>query len=139
MILTALPMGIFLLFEGPWMWSWFSPAVPIIEGWLYVICLSLHLQCAFSDPGIIPRKRHYRPKNDNPFRNPPMSKNVTLNGYLLCVCVFLFFDCALISEKVQLKYCNTCDIFRPPRAIHCGVCDNCVDRFDHHWLEKKKI
>jgi hypothetical protein len=42
-LLTALPIAAFFLFEGPWMWSWFSPAIPIIEAWLYVTCLALHM------------------------------------------------------------------------------------------------
>ena len=42
-LLTAIPIAAFFLFEGPWMWSWFSPAVPIIEAWLYLTCLALHM------------------------------------------------------------------------------------------------
>ncbi|CAL4065107.1 unnamed protein product, partial [Meganyctiphanes norvegica] len=108
-----------------------TPAVPIVGGLLFIFVLSALFHTSFTDPGIIPRattdeamyteKQIEVPNSGNgpSFRPPPRTKEIQVRGV-----------------TVKLKYCFTCKIFRPPRASHCSICDNCVDKFDHHcpWV-----
>lgn len=36
----------------------------------------------------------------------------------------------------ELRYCQKCSHYKPPRAHHCRVCKRCVLRMDHHcvWI-----
>ena len=40
------------------------------------------------------------------------------------------------STGVAYKWCDTCALWRPPRASHCGMCGRCFERYDHHcpWV-----
>ena len=36
------------------------------------------------------------------------------------------------GKSVTVKWNPTCNAYQPPRAHHCSVNDDCVDKFDHH-------
>ncbi|XWS34270.1 hypothetical protein CRYUN_Cryun21dG0026300 [Craigia yunnanensis] len=71
------------------------------------------------DPGIIPRSTEQSSVEDIGTSKGTRRKKATVNGV-----------------QLKLKYCQICRIFRPPRSCHCAICDNCVEKFDHHcpWI-----
>ncbi|XP_058103046.1 probable protein S-acyltransferase 7 [Magnolia sinica] len=132
--LIAAPVAIFCIYVARKLMDDFhhhlgiSIMVVAVAFTLYV--LALLLLTAGRDPGIIPRNVH--PPEPEGFegstevgggQTPPLrlprTKDVYVNG---------------ISVKV--KYCDTCMLYRTPRCSHCSICNNCVERFDHHcpWV-----
>lgn len=94
---------------------------------IYMQDLVLLLMTSGRDPGIVPRNAH-PPEPENydgnaevgtPQFRLPRVKDVLVNGI-----------------TVKIKYCDTCMLYRPPRCSHCSICNNCVERFDHHcpWV-----
>ncbi|XP_015073794.1 protein S-acyltransferase 8-like isoform X2 [Solanum pennellii] len=94
--------------------------------------LVLLLLTSARDPGIVPRNSHppeeeFRHElsasveggRQTPSLQFPRTKEVIVNGM-----------------PVRVKYCDTCMLYRPPRCSHCSICNNCVERFDHHcpWV-----
>ena len=84
----------------------------IITSILYIIQIVSTIIGGCSDPGILARQRQDYYYNTN----KPSLKYV-INGHIC-----------------TLNYCYSCSLFRPPRTSHCSLCDNCVERFDHHCL-----
>ncbi|KAK2994531.1 hypothetical protein RJ640_012530 [Escallonia rubra] len=108
-------------------------AILVVAVFFTIYVLGLLLLTATRDPGIIPRNSH-PPEEEMGYESPasveasgrsapgqqfPRTKEVLVNG-----------------QPVNVKYCETCMLYRPPRCSHCSVCNNCVEKFDHHcpWV-----
>ncbi|KAL9419739.1 hypothetical protein AB3S75_037494 [Citrus x aurantiifolia] len=96
---------------------------------LTLFALILLLLTSGRDPGVIARNANppelegYEGTEVGPGQTPqlrlPRTKDVVVNGVV-----------------VKIKYCDTCMHYRPPRCSHCSICNNCVQKFDHHcpWV-----
>ncbi|CAD5177664.1 unnamed protein product [Musa acuminata subsp. malaccensis] len=112
-----------------------SPVL-IVTALLTVADLAFLLLTSSRDPGIVPRNAR-PPDSDEafdvttpsmewvsaatPHLQLPRTKDVNVDGF-----------------TVRVKFCDTCLLYRPPRASHCSICNNCVQKFDHHcpWVDQ---
>nr|GMC54589.1 protein S-acyltransferase 8-like [Ipomoea batatas] len=137
-LLITVPVIIFCVFVARHLRNQFSPhnagyAILGVAIAFTIHVLALLLLTSARDPGIVPRNSH--PPEDElrydtsasaeiggrqtPSLQFPRVKDVIVNGM-----------------TVKVKYCDTCMLYRPPRCSHCSICNNCVERFDHHcpWV-----
>ncbi|CAJ1061559.1 palmitoyltransferase ZDHHC18a isoform X2 [Xyrichtys novacula] len=126
--LIIVTCGLFFAFDCPFLVKHLTVFIPVIGGVLFVFVVLSLLRTSFTDPGILPRatpdeaadvEKQIDTSGSSTYRPPPRTKEILIN-----------------QQVVKLKYCFTCKTFRPPRTSHCSLCDNCVERFDHHcpWV-----
>ncbi|KAK4371615.1 hypothetical protein RND71_011090 [Anisodus tanguticus] len=131
-MLILVPIVIFCVFVATNLTHQFTTgstgyAILVLAIVFTIYVLFLLLSTSTKDPGIVPRNSHppeevsgYDSSASIDVGKPlPRTKEIIVNGL-----------------PVRVKYCETCMLYRPPRCSHCSVCDNCVERFDHHcpWV-----
>ncbi|KAG2185958.1 hypothetical protein INT43_002396 [Umbelopsis isabellina] len=120
-LLLLVPCALFAAFTCPWLWVNISIAVPICYAYLFVLSFVSMLRTSWTDPGIIPRNLDPSPPLDDFDDGASFAYGTSLDRRLPVSKKIL-----VKNKIIELKYCETCRIYRPPRASHCRQCDNCV-------------
>ena len=110
----TIPVFLFLIFNSNFISKRISAVIPIIIFVLYSLTIYLLMKVSFSDPGILLRF----PLKNNIIEDKK-DRRIFQLGYIQ-----------------KYKFCSSCSIMRPLRSTHCGDCNNCVEKFDHHcpWI-----
>uniref|UniRef100_A0A1I8IHP8 Palmitoyltransferase n=1 Tax=Macrostomum lignano TaxID=282301 RepID=A0A1I8IHP8_9PLAT len=126
LLLVVVFSGLFFAFDCRFLAVNLSPAVPVFAVLQCGFVLACLLRTTLSDPGIIPRAG----PDEAAWMEAEMASHSTVPQYET------LRDIRINGRLFKLKFCQTCKLWRPPRASHCSTCDNCVDRFDHHcpWV-----
>ncbi|KAL5457342.1 hypothetical protein EMCRGX_G034591 [Ephydatia muelleri] len=115
LVLNIHPVGVGVIF-------------PVIGIAFTFYALAYVLKAGCTDPGIVPRA--YPDEVAYNLSLGTEDSSNTAKGYLGTPARYR--TVTVNGVQIKLKYCVTCKLWRPPRASHCGLCNNCLEQFDHH-------
>ncbi|KAL3642487.1 putative protein S-acyltransferase 16 [Castilleja foliolosa] len=102
------------VFIDRWFGIWSSPGMLNAAAFTFlaVMCVASYRRAIFTDPGRVPA--NFEPDVED--SGNPIHEIKRKGG--------------------DLRYCQKCSLFKPPRAHHCRTCNRCVLRMDHHcaWM-----
>ncbi|KAF7700999.1 palmitoyltransferase ZDHHC8B isoform X1 [Silurus meridionalis] len=115
--LLVVTSTLFFTFTCPWLAKNVSLAFTPCVGITFLFALANFTMATFMDAGVLPRANEDEDKDDD--IRAPLYRDVEVRGI-----------------QFQMKWCASCNFYRPPRCSHCSVCDHCVENFDHHcpWV-----
>ncbi|KAI3787084.1 hypothetical protein L1987_41284 [Smallanthus sonchifolius] len=114
--------------------STFAYATLSLEIVFTLLVLTFLFMTSARNPGIV--RRNKRPPECEESFNLQSQPLDWLDGSSMSLRIPRIKDMVVNGKSIKVKYCDTCMLYRPPRASHCSVCNNCVQRFDHHcpWV-----
>ena len=90
----------------------------LFEFFIFLIILYLFINISTKNPGYLYRNESYFNATETKMKTKKIIYS-NVRGFMK-----------------KMKFCETCLVYRPPKASHCRYCDSCVMKFDHHcfWI-----
>ncbi|CCH62381.1 hypothetical protein TBLA_0H00920 [Henningerozyma blattae CBS 6284] len=126
--IMVVPGVLFSVFECSNLWHTHHgyKALVFFFYYFWAMCIFFFIKVSTNDAGVLPRNIHIGKIMENNNKETIIIPDEYTNTIRLPV--------ANKNHSIELKYCSTCHIWRPPRASHCSICQACIDVHDHHCI-----
>jgi palmitoyltransferase ZDHHC9/14/18 len=95
-------------------------AVPLVGCILLIMTVINYLKCAFTDPGFLPRSA----PDETIFTEKINDITTDMSGYYYPSPKNKTIE--IKNCEYEMRFCQTCKFYRPPRTVHCGTCNMCI-------------
>lgn len=131
--LIIIPCVLFSIFETPYMVTQDDNrgliVLVVLFYYFWTMIIVNFFRTATGDPGMLPRNIH--PGGWQKNSDPP--RFITPQDYYSII-TLPTKDRHNNDTSIDIKYCRTCKIWRPPRSYHCSTCNVCIQTHDHHCI-----
>ncbi|KAF4365132.1 hypothetical protein CsatB_000793 [Cannabis sativa] len=112
LVIAFIYFSTLFLFIEQWFGLFTSPGImnAVVFTAVAIMCVFNYSVCLYTDPGQVPST--FMPDVED-------SENLVHE---------------IKRKGGDLRYCQKCCHYKPPRAHHCRVCQRCVLRMDHHCI-----
>jgi len=111
-------------------YRWFTKAQPALSAPAFAVGVGLYVAASLMlvlatniEPGTVPRNALWTPPSED-LVGQPLTRSRSQNVRRMSGGVSV-----LRGVEMRHKFCTTCGIERPIRAVHCRITDRCVEKW----------
>eukprot|EP00831_Metopus_contortus_P027595 TRINITY_DN23166_c0_g1_i1.p1 TRINITY_DN23166_c0_g1~~TRINITY_DN23166_c0_g1_i1.p1 ORF type:complete len:344 (-),score=16.15 TRINITY_DN23166_c0_g1_i1:122-1153(-) len=119
------------IFEVPFFWVELSPLASLVHIFIFLVAWTCLCLAQYIEPGILLKGSVFGPTPSDPNMQIEPESQYSLDSNKEHEMNSSKHDIQTLT-LYRYRWCETCSRWRPPKASHCRMCNNCVKGFDHH-------